>query len=567
MLIVVVLLLTLLALDIEASCPSPVFCTGTALDAIQKLKLYDDDKEFVDRVLTKGTDEFIRLFSEIKVQDYSNKDLMQKFVKSNTQNSGSDLIQIEPTDFNPNPKIFTKIPQELIPFVTDLHSRWKNLLRAQKPDLMYSSSSLLPVPNPFIVPGGRFREWYNWDSFWILSGLQVSEMNETALHIIQNFLWCINEYGFVPNGGRIYYLNRSQPPLTAVMIWNYYQKFYQNADEGSQKVGLEFLRTSLPTLLKEYSYWMSSKHMVLYMDRNGNHHKVNRYNVDNTQPRPESYMKDYDLAQKSFQTENERKNFYAQVAAGAESGIDYSTRWFDDYKKLTTIKTNQILPIDLNSLMYRMEYTISLIARELRQNDVYTQFNKASNDRKSAIYNIFWNSKYSTWFDVDMTTRTQRIATPAGDQLKMVASIYPVWAGASHLSKLEDNALVTKFVRENLRIGGISTTNIQSDQQWDDANVWAPLQYFISQALENSYHAQPTPENQPELFKVVNTWISTTYCGWKSEKDMFEKYDANRLGKSGGGGEYLPQGGFGWTNGLVLTYLDKYSQFIQLSKC
>jgi hypothetical protein len=86
--------------------------------------------------------------------------------------------------------------------------------------------------------------------------------------------------------------------------------------------------------------------------------------------------------------------------------------------------------------------------------EVLGNFNTAD-DVESHIFNIFWNPKYSTWFDVDMTTRTQRIATPAGDQLKLVASIYPVWAGASHLSKLEDNALVTKFVRENLRIGGI----------------------------------------------------------------------------------------------------------------
>ena len=39
-----------------------------------------------------------------------------------------------------------------------------------------------------IVPGGRFRESYYWDSFWIIRGLLVSEMEETASQVIDNLL-------------------------------------------------------------------------------------------------------------------------------------------------------------------------------------------------------------------------------------------------------------------------------------------------------------------------------------------------------------------------------------------
>lgn len=40
--------------------------------------------------------------------------------------------------------------------------------------------SIIHVPNPVIVPGGRFREFYYWDSYWIVKGLLLSEMYGTV---------------------------------------------------------------------------------------------------------------------------------------------------------------------------------------------------------------------------------------------------------------------------------------------------------------------------------------------------------------------------------------------------
>lgn len=38
---------------------------------------------------------------------------------------------------------------------------------------------------------------------------------------------------------------------------------------------------------------------------------------------------------------------------------------------------------------------------------------------------------------------------------------------------------------------------------------------------------------------------------------MYEKYNAYEVGVGGGGGEYVPQVGFGWTNGVALYLLNK----------
>lgn len=76
-----------------------------------------------------------------------------------------------------------------------------------------------------------------WDAYWIIRGLIASEMYESAKKMIQNLaemvkrwnihsiIWnlVIHRFGMVPNGGRVYYLRRSQPPLLAPMLFEYFQ--------------------------------------------------------------------------------------------------------------------------------------------------------------------------------------------------------------------------------------------------------------------------------------------------------------------------------------------------------
>ena len=63
-----------------------------------------------------------------------------------------------------------------------MHGRWKDLGRKIKSDVKDHPErySLHYLPEPFIVPGGRFREMYYWDSYWTIQGLIVSNMPETV---------------------------------------------------------------------------------------------------------------------------------------------------------------------------------------------------------------------------------------------------------------------------------------------------------------------------------------------------------------------------------------------------
>lgn len=201
-------------------------------------------------------------------------------------------------------------------------------------------TSIIYIPNPFIIAGGRFLEFYYWDSYWIIRGLLVSEMYETARGILENFLSVIDRFGFIPNGGRIYYLARSHPPLLSGMI-----KSYVDATRN-----LTFAIDSIDLLVKEFEYFMANKTVIV------KNHRLARYIDHSSGPRPESYREDVEVG-RDFETEEERQNFYAECKAGGESGMDFSSRWFinengENTGHLRELKTRSIIPVELNAILH-----------------------------------------------------------------------------------------------------------------------------------------------------------------------------------------------------------------------
>jgi alpha,alpha-trehalase len=101
--------------------------------------------------------------------------------------------------------------------------------------------------------------------------------------------------------------------------------------------------------------------------------------------------------------------------------------------------------------------------------------------------------------------------------------------------------------QELLAPGGIRTTIVQSGQQWDMPNGWAPLQWIASKGLIRYGHGQ--------LGRVIaDRWCSTVSRDYAEFRLVFEKYDVEQQ-TPGRGGEYPVQTGFGWTNGVVRAFL------------
>lgn len=113
------------------------------------------------------------------------------------------------------------------------------------------ASSFIPLNRTFVVAGGRFREAYYWDSYWILQGLLRTggAFIDISRNIIENFLDLVELYGFVPNGARVYYLDRSQPPMLAQMVKSY----VDYTDDTS------ILDRAVPLLVKEHAFWMTNR--------------------------------------------------------------------------------------------------------------------------------------------------------------------------------------------------------------------------------------------------------------------------------------------------------------------
>ena len=65
-------------------------------------------------------------------------------------------------------------------------------------------------------------------------------------------------------------------------------------------------------------------------------------------------------------------------------------------------------------------------------------------------------------------------------------------------------------------------------------------------------------QGQQEAEKLVQIWLNSNYLGFQETGHMVEKYDAITPGIPGAGGEYTVQTGFGWTNGVMLSFLDTY---------
>src|SRR5436309_836844 len=233
--------------------------------------------------------------------------------------------------------------------VQHVNALWPVLTRSA--DSADIRSSLIPLPSPYVVPGGRFREVYYWDSYFTMLGLVQSGRTDLVQSMLDNFAHLILTVGHIPNGNRTYYLTRSQPPYFAAMVG-----LYARATDPAHAIGY------LDAMVTEYELWMDGADTLTpgqaYRRELGvpDGAVLNRYWDDSEEPRPESYRPDVEIGQTL--PESLRAKFYRNARATAESGWDFSSRWMRDPKDLRSLETIDLIQVDLNSLLYNAERTI-----------------------------------------------------------------------------------------------------------------------------------------------------------------------------------------------------------------
>jgi alpha,alpha-trehalase len=487
--------------------------------AVQSANLFPDSKTFADAVPKSAPAEILARFAAAKPVS---RDALQAFVAENfvlpAQVSGTELPS-----------------QEHVGITRHIDLLWDQLTRTTASAPPYSS--LLPLPEPYVVPGGRFRELYYWDSYFTMLGLMESGRHDLALHMVQDFASLIDTYGHVPNGTRSYYLSRSQPPFFYAMVG-----LLEPKDPAASYAHY------LPQLRREYAFWMQGEKGLAH----GTAHRrvvslpdgavLNRYWDDADTPRDESYREDTGLAQRSGRIP---KQLYRDLRAAAESGWDFSSRWFADGKTLESINTTEIVPIDLNSLLFGLEEAISLGCTQVHDAACVTEFTQRATARRAAVNHYLWDSTGAVFRDYRWVKRAQVPRISA-------ATLYPLFVALA--SKPQAAAVAATVSRDLLKAGGIVTTPLVSGQQWDAPNGWPPLQWIGVSGLRH-YAISPLADS------VACRWMVSVNRVYAESSKLVEKYDVMSTGRVGGGGEYPLQDGFGWTNGVMRKLMALYPQF------
>lgn len=479
---------------------------------VQLSEVFSDSKTFVDCVPKRPIIEIIEAY---EARTKINFDL-PSFVLANFE-----------LPYNRTTKFVSDTAKSMAEHIQRL---WPVL--TQNPDKFSPYSSLIPLPHPYIVPGGRFREIYYWDSYFTLLGLMVSDKKELAENMVDNFSFLIDSIGFIPNGNRAYYTGRSQPPFFSVMV------SLIASDNRDKFIGY------LESLRKEYNFWMrgsenlanenKTEARVVFMPDSS---ILNRYWDEYDFPRPESFKADYELV---YENDLEPAITYRHLRAGAESGWDYSSRWFKDHSTIATIHTTDIIPIDLNCLMYHLEL---MIAQGYNWDDQLAkskEFLIKADNRKKAIYKYLWDEDAHFFIDYD-----HREGKPTG--VLSLAGMYPLFFKLA--SKKQAKVVKNKIEKRFLMSGGFVSTLNKTGQQWDAPNGWAPLQWITINGLYNYGFSN--------LGNIgAERWLKRNKEVFKATGKMMEKYNVLDTALLAGGGEYELQDGFGWTNGVALA-LDK----------
>jgi alpha,alpha-trehalase len=506
---------------------SPRVLFGDLFAAVQSARIYSDSKAFADAVPNSAPDAIMRQY---RIEHPASPAALSQFVAAHFR------LPPEPPAAPSLPAGAS--PPEHLAIAAHIDALWNPLTRSAATAPPYSS--LLPLPEPYVVPGGRFRELYYWDSYFTMLGLLESGRRDLLADMVEDFAHLIDTYGHVPNGTRTYYLSRSQPPFFYAMVG----LLSRDDDAATARY--------LPQLRREHAFWMQGEQGL----RPGASHRrvvampdgsiLNRYWDDSDAPRDESYAEDVELARASRRPAPE---LYRDIRAAAESGWDFGSRWFADGRSLATADTTQIIPVDLNSLLFGLENAIRAGCEHSGDKACALEYERRAAARRRAVDRYLWDPQRGAYLDYRWTRRSRVPRLSA-------AALYPLFVSLASASQAA--AAAHSAARELLERGGLVTTRTKTGEQWDWPNGWAPLQWIAIAGLRG-YGQMPLAGT------VACRWMAGVNEVYRQDGKLVEKYDVVTPGRSGGGGEYPLQDGFGWTNGVMRKLIVLYPEYADLA--
>ncbi|KAH8059279.1 hypothetical protein JL721_9377 [Aureococcus anophagefferens] len=488
-----------------------VFCSSSpVLIAAQTHHLYDDCKTFVDSPMRVDPEEILEKF---KAVDAADEAAVRSFVVKHFDLPSGELATAGPPAAGPlAPAVLGELGDARdVAWARALNDLWRQLARKAAPG------------------ADRCR------SYWIVEGLLVCDCYGAAKDMILNLLDYVEAFGFVPNGGRTYYLNRSQPPLLSDMV-----------------------------------------------TVNGATYTLLCYRTAATLPRAESYRED--LATAARAPAARRAAIYGDLAAAAESGWDFSSRWLGEPDRLETIETSRVVPADLNAIFVRFERNLAALHR----------FVDAARRDGKAPPRVAWARAKEDAMEPPGErfvpgARFARLASsaeaigaclrdgaawrdgalgaggalsPLRDRGPALSDYFPLWAGVADDWKLRDQVqLVSSLVASGLLSdGGAATTALNTGEQWDAPNAWPPLQFVLDAGLRRLEPAESCASPRPEARAA--RFGESTICPL-GERDDRPRDDDRGYANGGGYEDRGGGGGGGKSRGTALRWNERGFGFIK----
>ncbi|MBB4078280.1 alpha,alpha-trehalase [Lewinella aquimaris] len=487
----------------------PDILFGELFRRVQMEQLFEESKTFVDMIPRRTAAAIMADYAEQKGTDSFN---LESFV---TENFAPPI--------NTSNNFASRGDRGIVGHINAL---WPVLTREAGSD-EGGAGSLIVLPENYFVPGGRFREVYYWDSYFTMLGFATAGEVATVRDMVENFAYLIDNLGFIPNGNRTYYLTRSQPPFFSFMV-------DVLANIEGDGVYTEFL----DQLKAEHRFWMDGetevgpenravKHVVWMADSV----LLNRYYDAGHRPRAESYREDLAIIRES---ERDSQTVAHELRSCIESGWNFSGRWFADGRNISTINTTEIVPPDLNSLLYHLEATIAEHSELIPEKNAWTQ---RAERRKRAVEKYLWNESTKWYEDLNWTT-----GRPTG--YLSLAGIYPFFVG---LADQDHTPPVVRRLKSSfLAAGGLRTTLNTTGFKFDSPNGWPPLQWMAYDGMKR-YGAN-------ELASTIRRrWMDNNEKVYEKLNKLVQMYNVEEISvEAKGGGGYPRQDGFGWTNGVYL---------------
>lgn len=416
------------------------------------------------------------------------------------------------------------------------------------------------APEKYVVPGGRFNEFYGWDSYFIARGLLNDGHVDLAADIADQFAYEIHNYGKILNANRPYYLGRSQPPFLTDLA-------FRILETKGSSVQDRFIAWIEAAILEYKTVWRSEP-------RYDPQTKLSRYFAQGRGIPPEVEEGHFDrviapiadkhnLPLKTFiekynlqQIDDEELDVYLMHdRAVRESGHDVTTRFAHVCADLVTI--------DLCALLYKYETDIAKAVAKYphcfpRESEAWWIERAKASKTSAKEYLWFSTDDGNSGFFCDYNINKQEKHKP----LYTATTLFALWSG---LASKEQAELIVNTALPHLEFDGglASTSELEVDEhnsyQWDYPAGWAPHQILAWEGLRSYGY-------ETEAIRLATKWIRTVCRGATMSDPMgalFEKYDVTGVeNPQDVRAEYGNQGnnltGFGWTNASFAIGYDQY---------